>query len=360
MKYFNYIDDEKLDEIFYKKPQPFDKNTEKDILKYSLGAFLYVPANKYSQIYKSVVDQDKHPKPLAICLEDAIGEFGEKEAIESLELVLNDLSEDVFNMLENLPLIFIRVKDQEQLKRIKDILIKNRDFITGIIIPKATGVLLKAFIGILDNLGLQDMYVIPIIESKDFIHKEIKEAYFREMFCSILNHKERVLGIRIGLTDVLGMYGVRRDKNFCIYDNLIATSFIEDVINYLNREELDIPISAGVSELFNMEDEVIRKTYIKEIMLDKYHGFVGKTVIHPKQIEIVQALSAVTYEDYMDAKDIIDNYHSEIGVKKSSSGDKMNEYKPHYKWAKKIMRLSYIYGVLREGVDYNALIGTSM
>ncbi|WP_455542814.1 HpcH/HpaI aldolase/citrate lyase family protein [Intestinibacter sp.] len=358
MKYFNYINEDKLDSIFYKKPQEFDKNTEKDILKYSLGAFLYVPANKYNQIYKSILNQDKHPKPLAICLEDAIGEFGEKEAIDNLELVLDDLSKQVFYKLNKLPLIFIRVKDIDQLKRIKNILTKNRQFITGIIIPKANGVLLKAFVGILDDLGLKDMYVIPIIESSDFIYKEVKEVYFREMFTSILNHKDRVLGIRIGLTDVLGMYGIRRKREFCVYDNLIATSFIEDVVNYLNREELDIPISAGVSELFNMDDEKIKRLYIREIELDKFHGFVGKTVIHPKQIEIVQALLAVTYEDYMDAKDIIENYHSEVGVKKSCGGDKMNEYKPHYKWAKKTMSLAYIYGVLKEGVDYNELIET--
>ncbi len=75
------------------------------------------------------------------------------------------------------------------------------------------------------------------------------------MYYSILNHKDKILGIRIGLTDVLGMYSIRRKREFCIYDNLIATSFIQDVINYLNREELDVPISAGVSELFNMDDE---------------------------------------------------------------------------------------------------------
>ena len=44
MKYFNYIEKEKLERIFYKKPQEFDKNSNKDILKYALGAFLYVPA----------------------------------------------------------------------------------------------------------------------------------------------------------------------------------------------------------------------------------------------------------------------------------------------------------------------------
>lgn len=359
MKYFNYIGEERLNNIFYKKPQEFDQNSDKDILKYALGAFLYIPANKYNQIYKSVVNQEKEPKPLAICLEDAIGEFGENEAIKNLELILDDLSKQVFCKVDKLPLIFIRVKNQDQLKRIKDILIKNKDFITGIIIPKANGALLETFISILDSFDLNNMYIIPIIESKDFIYKEVKETYFKGIYNSILNHKERVIGIRIGLTDVLGMYGIRRRREFCIYDNLIATSFIEDVINYLNRDEIDIPISAGVSELFNMDDEKIRQLYIKEIELDKFHGFVGKTVIHPKQVEIVQALHTVSYEDYIDAKDIIKNYNSEIGVKKSASGNKMNEYKPHYKWAKKIINLAYIYGVLNKGVDYNELIKTT-
>lgn len=356
MRYFSYLDEESLERIFYKRPHEFDKNTKKDILKYSLGAFLYVPANKYNQIYKSVVNQNEYPKPLAICLEDAIGEFGEEEAINNLRQVLDDLSENIFKDKKNIPLIFIRVKDEQQLKKIKDILIKNKAYISGIIIPKANAVLLKAFVEILNNIGLEDFYIALIIESKDFIYKEIKEAYFRQLYSGILNYKDRVISIRIGLTDVLGMYKLRRNKNFCIYDNLIATSFISDVINYLDREEIDIPISAGVSELFNMDDEKIRNLYIKELMLDKYHGFVGKTVIHPKQIELVQAMSTVTYEDYIDAEEIIENYHSEVGVGKSICEDKMNEYKPHYKWAKKIMKLAYVYGVLNEGVDFSELV----
>ena len=50
MKYFNYLEKERLERIFYKQPQEFDKKTDKDILKYALGAFLYIPANKYEQI----------------------------------------------------------------------------------------------------------------------------------------------------------------------------------------------------------------------------------------------------------------------------------------------------------------------
>ena len=65
VKYFNYLEKERLERIFYKQPQEFDKKTDKDILKYALGAFLYIPANKYEQIYKSVVNQEKEAKPLA-------------------------------------------------------------------------------------------------------------------------------------------------------------------------------------------------------------------------------------------------------------------------------------------------------
>ena len=59
MKYFNYLEKERLERIFYKQPQEFDEKTDKDILKYALGAFLYIPANKYEQIYKSVVKMKK-------------------------------------------------------------------------------------------------------------------------------------------------------------------------------------------------------------------------------------------------------------------------------------------------------------
>lgn len=356
MRYFSYLTDEKLDKVFYKRPNEFYKDTDKEVLKYALGALLYIPADRYDMIYKSVLTQYEKPRPLVICLEDAVGELGEQEAIESVRLVLNNLANDIFSKNESSPLIFIRIRNEEQLVKIKDILIENRDYITGVIIPKANSYILESFIDILDGFGLDDMYIMPIIETKEFIYEELKEKSFSDLYKMILKNKDRVLGIRIGLTDILGLYGIRRSRKLSIYENIIATSFMKDVINYLNRDDLDIPISGGVSELFNMDDDYIRHKYIEEIELDKYHGFVGKTVIHPKQISIVQALYAVTYEDYMDAKEIIENYNTKIGVKKSLAGDKMNEFKPHYKWANKIMKLSYIYGVLNEGVDYNGFI----
>ena len=88
----------------------------------------------------------------------------------------------------------------------------------------------------------------------------------------------------------------------------------------------------------------------------KYHGLIVKTVIHPMQIQIVQALSTVSYEDFTDALDILDSTDSKYGVSKGVLGERMNETNPHFLWAKKTLILSKIYGVLNKGVDYEELL----
>ena len=111
-----------------------------------------------------------------------------------------------------------------------------------------------------------------------------------------------------------------------------------------------------MSEFYDTENEQIKKEYIKEILLDKFHGLVGKTVIHPNQVNIVQSLCVVTYEDYMDAKMILESTDSKYGVSRSISGERMNEVNPHLLWAKKTMNLSKVYGVFNEGIDYNDIL----
>jgi len=50
----------------------------------------------------------------------------------------------------------------------------------------------------------------------------------------------------------------------------------------------------------------------------------------------------------MDASTIIKAANGDIGVMKSKFANKMNEIKPHYYWAKKILLKSQLYGVLHE------------
>ena len=354
LKYFDFIDREDRKKLFLREPEEFNKNTDINILKYALGAFLYIPATQYNMMYKNIMGNVKCSRPLAICLEDAVGINGEEEAIENLSLVLDSIRKEV-NDSER-PLIFIRIKNPIQLEKIKNIINKNKDMITGILIPKANSMIIETCIDVLDSIGLDKIYLLPIIESKEFVYKESKEKAFLSLYNTLLKNKSRILNIRIGITDILGIFGIRRSRNFSIYENIICTNFINDIITYLFREELDIPISGGVSEFYDTDNDEIRKAYIKEILLDKFHGLVGKTVIHPNQVAIVQALCVVTYEDYMDANMILESTQGKYGVSRSISGDRMNEVNPHLLWAKKIIMLSKVYGVLNKGIDYNDLL----
>jgi hypothetical protein len=96
--------------------------------------------------------------------------------------------------------------------------------------------------------------------------------------------------------------------------------------------------------------------FIREILMDIANGIVGKTIIHPTHIQTVQALNAISYEEYTDAAHIISEGNGEIGVLKSSFSNKMNELKPHLYWAQKIMLKSETYGVLQNEYTYVDLL----
>ncbi|CAM5648272.1 Citrate lyase subunit beta OS=Lysinibacillus sphaericus OX=1421 GN=LS41612_03650 PE=4 SV=1 [Lysinibacillus sphaericus] len=83
---------------------------------------------------------------------------------------------------------------------------------------------------------------------------------------------------------------------------------------------------------------------------------MGKTIIHPSHIRIVHALYVVSYEEYLDAISIVENNNGQKGVLKSHYANKMNEMKPHMRWAQKILRQAYIYGVYNESANFASLL----
>ncbi len=91
---------------------------------------------------------------------------------------------------------------------------------------------------------------------------------------------------------------------------------------------------------------------LHEVVLDIANGFIGKTVIHPSQIKVVNAMHAVTREAYDDAVQIL---NSPGGVIKSPSENKMNEINPHKRWAKRILTRSKVYGVIKNNDYYREL-----
>jgi citrate lyase beta subunit len=91
---------------------------------------------------------------------------------------------------------------------------------------------------------------------------------------------------------------------------------------------------------------------MREVILDKANGFIGKTIIHPSHAKYVNAMQAVIKEEYEDALQIME---TSGGVKKSVKSNKMNEIKPHKYWAKKIINRAKAYGVIDNEKTYAKL-----
>lgn len=89
---------------------------------------------------------------------------------------------------------------------------------------------------------------------------------------------------------------------------------------------------------------------LREVVLDKANGFIGRTVIHPTHVKYVNAMQAVTKEEYVDASNILGSKNG--GVFKGDSGNKMNEVKPHTNWANKVCMKARAYGVIENENSY--------
>lgn len=116
-----------------------------------------------------------------------------------------------------------------------------------------------------------------------------------------------------------------------------------DILTVFSREYI---LSGPVWEFFSSDNNEWKEGLIRELALDRLNGFVGKTVIHPKQIEVVNDALKVSRKDYEDAKAILNwSEDNSMCVSKSSGGERMNEVKTHGNWAAKTLILAEVYGI---------------
>ncbi|MEN8907105.1 MAG: HpcH/HpaI aldolase/citrate lyase family protein [Clostridiales bacterium] len=379
MRFFNSMDIEKLKGIFHILPEFFDRDNNKEVLSYTLGATLYTPATKVNLI-KSVQKYGELMSSV-ICLEDSIGD----NEVEMAETYLVDQFMKLYDMViseqieyQDIPLLFIRVRNKEQMNRLIDNLDGAYKLITGFVFPKFNKKNGHDYFNALRDLNKRmnkTYYSMPILESEDIMFKDLRSSNLENIREIFELNKDLVLNIRIGAADFCRQFGIRRNYNSSIYDISVVNDCISDIINYFSRQNNFI-ISGPVWEYYNnMENELdyidlmaehnlndnhyssksklnLIDAYtlglIKETIKDKENGLLGKTIIHPSQISPVQSVYIVSYEEYMDAVDIIENSTGNIGVLKSIKTNKMNEVKTHYNWAKKVINRAKFYGVYND------------
>ena len=312
--------------------------------KYSVGALLYTPAlNK--KISNHVIHNKLGDKySLALCLEDSISDdsvaFAEQQVCSTIKTIANEDWNKFY-----LPKIFIRVRNHSQMLRLFQDLRDYSDVITGFIFPKYSTNNAEEYNSAIRTINSEvkkTIYMMPILESRDIVNYATRREVLVELKGIIDSVKEYVLNVRVGGNDFSNEFAARRHYDETIYDILPIAQLLGDILTVFSREYV---VSGPVWEFFSSDNEEWKRGLQNELKLDKLNGFVGKTVIHPKQIPVVNEALKVSRKDYEDAKEILNWDESGLQVGKSFAGERMNEVKTHINWAYKTITLAELYGV---------------
>lgn len=357
---------------FVVEPEHFNKYTDRELLQYCPGATMYMPG------FKDFTDKIlKNAMPglasMVLCFEDACPEDRVPEAMENVHRLLGRITEAVDSGeldSDKVPLIFVRIRNLAQFKAFAEKLTKQEvRSLCGVNFPKFnsdTGHEYFAYLSDLNEKFGEVIYGMPIIEDPEVMYKETRLEQLMGIKKIVDKYHDLVLQIRVGGTDFSSVFGVRRGVDYTLYDILPVRECLSDIINVCGRNN-DYIISGPVWEYFRapkelmfenlqhygIEDYLMRREplvngeidgLLREVLLDKANGFVGRTVIHPTHVKFVNAMMAVTKEEYDDACQILD---TEGGVIKGSGGNKMNEIGPHMNWAKKTYNRARAFGVIK-------------
>ena len=345
---------------------------------YNIGPLLYCPASSQTIAHSIVTEQFGHHFSLALCLEDTIADDfileAENQLIHSLHIIKTALSEANFY----LPQIFIRVRDSLQISRLFQKLGSASDLLTGFILPKFSLSNADAYLNAFQKLDSEckNLYLMPVIESPSIVNLKTRSQILYTLKEKLEDIEEKILNIRVGGNDLCNVFGLRRQVCESIYDLRPIADILSDIMTVFGQ---DYVLSGPVWEYFRapkelmfeelpnhgIEDYLMKRLPIvnneidgllREVIQDKANGFVGRTVIHPTHVKFVNALMAVTKEEYDDACQILGTGG---GVVKSSGGNKMNEIKPHTNWAKKVYNRARAFSVIENEGAYVKLFAVN-
>ncbi len=314
------------------------------LLYYSVGALLYCPANRKT-IVDSITRQRFGTKySLALCLEDTIRDDCVAEAEHILTNSLCQLAKRTEQETFYLPKIFVRVRNARQIGRLYKAFGESIRLVTGFILPKFSLENADTYIQEIlraNELASQPLYTMPIFESPSIIDLRYRTEILYTLKEKLDQIEDKVLNIRVGGNDLCHAFGYRRHDDESIHQIRPIADIFSDIITVYGR---DYVVSGPVWEYYHSSNW--ERGLYHEIADDKLCGFIGKTVIYPTQISIVNEAYKVSEHDYQDAAAILNwDKSSHSLVAGSVSKERMNEYKTHSNWALRTLLTAEYFGV---------------
>jgi citrate lyase beta subunit len=387
MRHFGHLASDLRGELFHREPQEFTADAPARTLSVALGATLYSPATRprlADDVLKQAMDG---VVSMVLCLEDSIDDRDVVTAEANIVRQFADLAARPGSE-SALPLLFIRVRTPAQITDLVTRLGETVRLLSGFVLPKFTeesGVPFLEALARAEKVSGRRLFAMPVLESPELLHLESRVETLYGISRTVDKYRDRVLALRLGVTDFCSSYGLRRAPAMTAYDVQIVASVIADVVNVLGRADgSGFTVTGPVWEYFrhhermfkpqlrrspfSPEAEELRDTLIehdidgllREIELDRANGLQGKTCIHPSHVPVVNTLSVVTHEEFCDAADILHQDRSGGGVLRSAYTNKMNEVKPHRAWAERTMRRAEVFGVAREDIGFVELLAAGL
>ncbi|MFH8937467.1 HpcH/HpaI aldolase/citrate lyase family protein [Streptomyces griseosporeus] len=386
MRHFGHVAPEVRRRLFHQEPCAFTADSPARLLAAALGATLYSPATRPRLADDIVKQAAGGVVSMVLCLEDSIGDEDVAEGEENLVRQFADL--DTRTGTE-LPLLFIRVRAPAQIPDLVARLGPAVRLLSGFVLPKFTE---ERGIPFLEALATAEaacghrLFAMPVLESPELLYRESRVETLEGIFRAVDKYRDRVLALRLGVTDFCSSYGLRRAPDMTAYDVQIVASVISDVVNMLGRADgTGFTVTGPVWEYFRVPERLFKPMLrtspflegqavelrekliehamdglLREISLDHANGLLGKTCIHPSHVPAVHALSVVSHEEYSDAADIMRPERGGGGVLRSQYTNKMNEVKPHRAWAERTMLRAEVFGVAHEDVSFVDLLAAGI
>jgi citrate lyase beta subunit len=381
MRHFAYLEAAEDTRLFYRPPVPFDRDSPAETLAMALGATLYSPATRPDLAADVRRQAAAGVASMVLCLEDAIADDEVPAAEDNVICQLGRLADESGG--GDGPLLFVRVRTPEQVTALTARLGTAADVLTGYVLPKFSEFTGPAFLQAMDDaaeLAGRPLLAMPVLETADIASAETRLAALGAIARLLGKYRDLVLAVRIGATDLCGLYGLRRNSDLTIYDITVAAGIIADIVNVLGRTDgTGFTVTGPVWEYFESTERLFKPQLrrspfaehdelrlreqllsrdldglIREVALDLANGLTGKTVIHPSHVTPVHALHVVTREEYTDALAILGRDGG--GVMRSEYANKMNEARPHRAWADGVLRRAEAYGVAADGVTFVDLL----
>ncbi|MGW5974577.1 HpcH/HpaI aldolase/citrate lyase family protein [Streptomyces sp. NPDC055186] len=386
MRHFGQIAPAVRKRLFHREPGVFTQESPAHLLSTALGATLYSPATRPRLADDVVKQAGRGVVSMVLCLEDSIGD---EDVIAGEGNLVRQFADLATRPAADLPLLFVRVRTPEQIPDLVRRLGPALPLLSGFVLPKFTeerGVPFLEALALAEAESGHRLFAMPVLESPELLYRETRVETLEGILRAVDKYRDRVLALRLGVTDFCSPYGLRRAPDMTAYDIQIVASVIADVVNMLGRADgTGFTVTGPVWEYFRVQERMfkpqlrqspflevqaveLRATLIehamdgllREISLDRANGLQGKTCIHPSHVLPVHALSVVSHEEYSDAQDILRPERDGGGVLRSAYTNKMNEVKPHRAWAERTLLRAEVFGVANEDIGFVELLAAGL